>query len=127
MSIAEFVSCYSGYAESRGYPQLAQLLDDARHQAGDFDLADCHMKKYGPSHFCCLLLVGCWLLLVGCCLLVVGCWLLVVVFSTLRLFVVLFKLPLSPRNSLGYQDIGRMTARGFTEVADSHSLKITVP
>jgi len=28
------------YAESRGYPQLAQLLDDARHQAGDFDLAD---------------------------------------------------------------------------------------
>ena len=53
MSIAEFVSCYSGYAESRGYPQLAQLLDDARHQAGDFDLADCHMKKYGPSRFCC--------------------------------------------------------------------------
>ena len=29
-----------GWAERRGHPQLAELLDDARHQAGDFDLAD---------------------------------------------------------------------------------------
>ncbi|CAK9033755.1 unnamed protein product [Durusdinium trenchii] len=28
------------WAERRGHPQLAELLDDARHQAGDFDLAD---------------------------------------------------------------------------------------
>ena len=29
-----------GYAEARGHTQLAQLLDDARHKAGDFDLSD---------------------------------------------------------------------------------------
>eukprot|EP00435_Cladocopium_sp_Y103_P028263 s402_g7.t1 len=28
------------YAEARGHTQLAQLLDDARHKAGDFDLSD---------------------------------------------------------------------------------------
>ena len=29
-----------GYAEARGHTHLAQLLDDARHKAGDFDLSD---------------------------------------------------------------------------------------